>query len=52
MIYLDYAATAPMAPKAIEALSNNLNSKEMYANPSSLQHSFGQKANNLVKNCR
>lgn len=46
MIYLDNAATTKMSDKAIESYVNVCNN--FYANPSAL-HSYGMKAENLIK---
>ena len=46
-IYLDYAATTPMAPEAAKAMALCLTHEGYFANPASLQHSFGEHAYNL-----
>lgn len=51
-IYLDYAATTPMAPEAVEALCDSLTLQGNFANPASLQHSFGERASEVVENAR
>ena len=40
-VYLDNAATTPMAPEVIDAMTNVM--KEHYGNPSST-HAFGREA--------
>ena len=44
MVYLDHAATTPMRPEAIEALTSAL---AVVGNPSSI-HSAGQRAKRLL----
>lgn len=51
-IYLDYAATTPMAPEAVKSLCSGLTLDDNFANPASLQHSFGERAHALVENSR
>ncbi|MGR8998236.1 MAG: cysteine desulfurase family protein [Gammaproteobacteria bacterium] len=51
-IYLDYAATTPMAPQAIDELVQCLTLSGNFANSASLQHSFGERANELVDKSR
>ena len=48
-IYLDYAATTPMAPEVALAMAECLTLKGEFANPASLQHNFGERAYNLVE---
>ncbi len=48
-IYLDYAATTPMAQEAIEAMMPFL--QEEFGNPSSI-HRFGQQAEAALEECR
>ena len=48
-IYADYAATTPMHPKAIEAMSQAMSN--LYGNPSSL-HSVGQDAAQALSDAR
>ncbi len=40
-IYLDYAATTPMAPEVALAIAQCLTLEGDFANPASLQHSLG-----------
>jgi cysteine desulfurase len=51
-IYLDYAATTPMAAEAITALVNCLGIEGAFANPASLQHQLGEQAHTLVEQAR
>ncbi len=51
MIYLDYAATAPMREDAIEAMRRCLGADAQFANPSSY-HAPGQAAAQLVEQAR
>ncbi len=48
-IYLDYAATTPVDPRVIEAMTPFF--RETFGNPSSL-HGFGQKAEAALENAR
>ena len=41
-----------MAPEAVQALCSSLTLDDNFANPASLQHSFGERANDLVENSR
>lgn len=49
MIYADYAATAPMSPRALNALTET--ARSLYGNPSSL-HSTGQAAQEAMETAR
>lgn len=51
-IYLDYAATTPMLPEVMMAMAQCLTIKGDFANPASLQHSFGEQANVLIEKSR
>ncbi|MDO9046589.1 MAG: aminotransferase class V-fold PLP-dependent enzyme [Methylobacter sp.] len=51
-IYLDYAATTPMAPEAAAAMAQCLTMNGIFANPASLQHEFGERANDLIERSR
>ncbi len=51
-IYLDYAATTPMAPEVALAMAECLTLEGEFANPASLQHIFGERAYNLVEKAR
>jgi cysteine desulfurase len=48
-IYLDHAATTPVRPEVIEAITKTLT--EVYGNPSSI-HQFGRPARKLVEEAR
>jgi cysteine desulfurase len=49
LIYLDNAATTPLSQKALETLLSV--SQEVFGNPSSI-HSFGRKANQILRQAR
>lgn len=51
-IYLDYAATTPVAPEVIETLITHFRATDNFANPSSIQHDFGETAQLLVEHAR
>jgi cysteine desulfurase len=51
-IYLDYAATTPMAPEAVAAMVECLSMDGVFANPASLQHELGELANSVVEEAR
>ena len=51
-IYLDYAATTPMAQQAVEAMLHCLTLEGEFANPASLQHGFGERAEKIVEQAR
>lgn len=48
-VYLDNAATTPMAPEVIEVMQQSM--QENFGNPSST-HQYGRKAKNIVENAR
>ena len=48
-MYLDYAATTPMATEVALAMAECLTLEGDFANPASLQHSFGERAYNLIE---
>ena len=48
-IYLDYAATTPLAPKVLEVMAPYFT--EIFGNPSS-SHFFGQRAEGALEECR
>ncbi|MDD5274092.1 MAG: aminotransferase class V-fold PLP-dependent enzyme [Methylovulum sp.] len=50
--YLDYAATTPMAPEAVNALLPYLTDSGTFANAASGQHLYGQNAAAAVENAR
>ena len=51
-LYLDYAATTPMAPEVALAMAQCLTQEGDFANPASLQHSLGERAYHLVETAR
>jgi cysteine desulfurase len=51
-MYLDYAATTPMATEVALAMAECLTLEGDFANPASLQHSFGERAYNLIETAR
>ncbi|NOR79311.1 MAG: aminotransferase class V-fold PLP-dependent enzyme [Methyloprofundus sp.] len=51
-IYLDYAATTPVAPEVAECMMQHLTAAGIFANPSSIQHCFGEQAEMAVENAR
>jgi len=51
-IYLDYAATTPMAPEAARAMAQCLTTDGVFVNPASLQHGFGEQAHALIEKSR
>lgn len=52
MIYLDYAATTPVDPRAIAVMQACLQDPLAFANPSSLQHAYGRAAHDRVELAR
>ncbi len=51
-IYLDYAATTPVAPEVADCMMQYLTVDGIFANPSSIQHCFGEQAELAVENAR
>ena len=51
-IYLDYAATTPVAPEVADCMMQYLTADGIFANPSSIQHCFGQQAKRVVEKAR
>jgi len=51
-IYLDYAATTPVAPEVAACMMQHLTADGVFANPSSIQHCFGEQAEMVVENAR
>ena len=51
-IYLDYAATTPVAPEVADCMMQYLTADGIFANPSSIQHCFGEQAEMVVENAR
>ncbi|WP_305908035.1 cysteine desulfurase family protein [Methylomarinum sp. Ch1-1] len=50
-IYLDYAATTPIAPEVVDSMLPYLSNTALFGNPSSL-HSFGEKSGDAVEYAR
>jgi cysteine desulfurase len=51
-IYLDYAATTPVAPEVARAMSEVLGAEADFGNPSSVTHAFGRRAQARVATAR
>lgn len=51
-IYLDYAATTPMAEEAIAVMLKYLGINGIFANSASLQHDFGEQAYEAIEQAR
>lgn len=51
-IYLDYAATTPVAPEVADCMMQYLTADGIFANPSSIQHCFGDQAELAIENAR
>ncbi len=51
-IYLDYAATTPIDPRAAERMAACLTMDGVFGNPASRSHAFGWKADELVNEAR
>lgn len=51
-IYLDYAATTPVAAEAVETMLHYLSHTDIFANPSSIQHACGELAESAVERSR
>ena len=51
-IYFDYAATTPVAPEVVEAMSGFLSLCGEFGNPSSINHGFGARAAEAVELAR
>jgi cysteine desulfurase len=51
-IYLDYAATTPMAPETVQAMLPYLTKTGLFANPASIQHGLGEAAESVIENAR
>ena len=52
LIYLDYAATTPVDPSVIEAMSRCLGAEGNFGNPASESHVWGQRAREAVEAAR
>lgn len=51
-IYLDYAASTPVAPEVVEAMTAALRSPELVANPAAGSHTAGRRAAAVVEMAR
>ncbi len=51
-IYLDYAATTPVAPEVAACMMHYLTTDGIFGNPASIQHCFGEQAETAVENAR
>ena len=51
-VYLDYAATTPVAPEVAEAMAGCLTVDSIFGNPSSITHNFGHAALEVVETAR
>ncbi len=51
-IYLDYAATTPVAPEVVQAMLPYLTLYGLFANPASIQHSPGIAVENVIRQAR
>ena len=51
-VYLDYAASTPVAPEVVEAMTEALRSPDLVANPAAGTHSAGRAAEAAVENAR
>ncbi|MXX63226.1 MAG: aminotransferase class V-fold PLP-dependent enzyme [Holophagales bacterium] len=51
-VYLDYAATTPVDPRIIEAMSQCLGRDGVFGNPASRPHLFGREASEAVEKAR
>ncbi len=51
-IYLGYAATTPVSPEVAECIMQYLTIDGTFANPSSIQHCFGEQAEMAVEDAR
>ena len=52
LVYLDYAATTPVAPEVAEVMSQHLTLEGNFANPASRSHRFGWQAEEAVERAR
>ncbi len=52
LVYLDYAATTPVAPEVAEIMSQHLTLEGNFANPASRSHRFGWQAEEAVERAR
>ena len=51
-IYLDYAATTPVAPEVARAMSEALGDEADFGNPSAVTHAFGRRAQARIEAAR
>ena len=51
-VYLDYAATTPVAPEVADAMAGFLTADGVFGNPSSVTHRFGHAALSAVEEAR
>ncbi len=51
-VYLDYAATTPVDPQVVAAITQTLNSPQIFANPASKTHLYGWLAEQAIENAR
>lgn len=52
LIYMDYAATAPVDPRVAERMAACLTSDGLFGNPASIQHGAGRAAREAVEEAR
>jgi cysteine desulfurase len=52
VVYLDYAATTPVAPPVAERMAQCLTLEGTFGNPGSASHDYGEAANELVERAR
>lgn len=52
LVYLDYAATTPVAPEVADVMAQHLTLEGNFANPASRSHRFGWQAEEAVENAR
>ncbi len=52
LVYLDYAATTPVAPEVAEVMAQHLTLDGNFANPASRSHRFGWQAEEAVESAR
>ena len=52
LIYLDYAATTPVAKEVADKMVNYLTFEGIFGNPASRSHGFGWQAEEAVENAR
>lgn len=51
-VYLDYAATTPVDPRVVEAMSHCLSMEGIFGNPASRSHAYGWQAEQAVEEAR